>query len=147
MTLNAPTLIPGDDSKSFYSQVITRLLALPPERANLYGWLEIMFDFCRRLPLVYYSEYVPGPRVHALAWKYGVTVFHRLLADIPTRPRERHSRFRFLWLTRAEWDALIERLAAGESPLDPPAREGRAMRTLAEIGRSRPSTLAEPRES
>ncbi|MBI2528767.1 MAG: hypothetical protein HYV93_22640 [Candidatus Rokubacteria bacterium] len=115
ISLDAPTWLPAPDTKSFYARVITPLLALPRSGDDhLYGWLDVMFAFCERKPVVYYSRYVPGQRIHAIARAHRVRLLHRLLAAIPRPLLERNGRFRFLHLTRSQWDALHERVREGK---------------------------------
>jgi hypothetical protein len=128
ITLDCPTWIKKDDSKSFYSRVIQRLIELPSDRNNLYGWLEVMFSFCRGKPVAYYSSYMPGPRIHEIARTYSVQVIHCPLERIPKPLLERHRTFRFLWLTRAQWEALLERIAEGKTAWLPAGRRGGATR-------------------
>jgi hypothetical protein len=110
ITLDAPTIIRPDDSLSFYTRVILRLLDVPRAQNNLYSWLRIMFDFCRNKPFAYFSRYRPGPRIHAIAREYGVRVVHVPLGRIPQSTLARHQSFDFMWLTRRQWDDLIERI-------------------------------------
>ena len=104
ITLDAPTSLKADDSRSFYGKVIARLLQLPPWESNLYGWLRIMFDFCRNKPFAYCSRYQPGPRVHAIAREFGVRIIHVPLRRIPRRMLDRHRSFEFMWLTRSQYE-------------------------------------------
>jgi len=115
ISLDAPTWLPAPDTKSFYARVITPLLALPRSGDDhLYGWLDVMFAFCERKLVVYYSRYVPGPRIHAIARAHRVRLLHRPLAAIPRPLLERNGRFRFLHLGRSQWDALQERVREGK---------------------------------
>jgi hypothetical protein len=111
ITLDAPTWLKADDSRSLYGKVIKRLLKLPPRENNLYGWLRTMFTFCRNKPFAYYSHYQPGPRVHAIAREFGVRIIYVPLARIPQRLLERHQSFQFMNLTRAQWEELLERIS------------------------------------
>jgi hypothetical protein len=111
MTLDAPTWLKADDTRSFYGKVIKRLINLPSSDSNLYGWLRIMFAFCRNKPFAYYSHYQPGPHVHAIAREFGVRIIYVPLARIPQRLLERHQSFQFMNLTRAQWEELLERIS------------------------------------
>jgi hypothetical protein len=119
ITLDAPTIIRPDDRLSFYSKVISPLLDLPHSEDNLYGWLRVMFEFCRNKPFAYYSRYKPGTRVHALAREFGVRVIHLPLGRIPRRTLERHRSFQFLHLTRKQWHDLLERISEMKSAWRP----------------------------
>jgi hypothetical protein len=111
ITLDAPTWLKGDDTRSFYDRVIKQLVELPPSGSNLYSWLRIMFAFCRKKPFAYCSRYKPGPRVHAIAREFGVKIIHVPLSRIPQRMLDRHQSFLFMNLTRAQWDELLERIS------------------------------------
>lgn len=108
VTLDAPTSFPADESQSFYSRVIEPLVNLPRRDDHIYGWLDLMFRFCVGKPVVYYSQYVPGPRIYAVAGRHAVRVLHLPLRTIPPRLLVRNERFRFLWLTERQWEALVE---------------------------------------
>ena len=43
-----------------------------PGRDDVYDWLELVFTFCEGKPFVYYSQYVPSARIHALARSHKV---------------------------------------------------------------------------
>jgi hypothetical protein len=101
----------GKEAKSFYSKVIRPLVALPKSRDTLYDWLEIMFTFCAGKPFAYYSRYVPSPAIHRIAWQHDVEVVHFPLQRLPERLRRRNQVFRFMSLTRAQWDELQRRRA------------------------------------
>lgn len=110
VTLDAPTSAP-DGLPSFYDHVVTRLLALTPAADNLYGWLDVMFAFCAGKPFVYYSRYRPSPTIKRLSDQYRIRLVHKPLRVIPAALLARHRTFRFLSVTREQWDALQERLA------------------------------------
>jgi hypothetical protein len=115
LTLDCPTWLPGEGKggiKSFYTEVISPLVDLQTyqkEDDNLYSWLEIMFRFCAGKPFAYYSRYVPSPRVHRVAWRHKVEVVHFPLQRIPNRLLKRNQTFRFMSLTRAQWEELQRR--------------------------------------
>jgi hypothetical protein len=117
ITLDTPTWIKGKSGarKSFYDSVIKGLLALKrkPENNNIYGWLEVMFNFCRNKPFAYYSLYKPSPRILTIGQKFGVRVIHVPLTRIPQRMFQRHQSFKFMSMTRNQWEDLLERI--GES--------------------------------
>ena len=110
VSVDVPTSYPPDEDRSFYSQVIEPLVNLPSHDDQLYAWLDILFAFCAGKPVVYASHYVPGPRVHAGAVAHGVTVRHLPLSTFPQELRDRGQRFRFLHLTKRQWEALVEGL-------------------------------------
>jgi hypothetical protein len=114
ITLDAPTWVRTDDSRSFYTKVILPLIHLRPAESNLYAWLRIMFQFCRRKPFAYCSRYIPGPRIHAIAREFGVHVIHVPLRRIPQRMLDRHQTFPFMEVTRRQWDELVERIREGK---------------------------------
>ena len=115
ITLDVPTWLEADDSQSFYGRVIKPLVDLPAERDHLYGWLDLMFAFCRGKPFVYYSRYVPGPRIHEIAARHRVRLLHRPLRLIGSALLRRHQTFRFLSLTRKQWAALEARIEEGRT--------------------------------
>lgn len=104
ITLDAPTREPHPGARSFYDAVI---LPLVQQRGgDLYDWLEVMFAFCANKPFAYFSRYTPSARVHRVAAAYGVRVLHVPLQSVPAQLVERNRSFRFLALTRAQWEAL-----------------------------------------
>jgi hypothetical protein len=123
ITLDAPTWLKADDSRSLYGKVIKRLLESPPRENNLCGWLRIMFGFCRNKPLDYYSHYQPGPRVHAIAREFGARIIYVPLTCISRRLLERHQSFQFMNLTRAQWEELLERISESKRAWVPSALE------------------------
>jgi hypothetical protein len=108
ITLDAPTSFAADESRSFYARVIEPLVNLAPRRDHLYAWLDVMFRFCAGKAIGYCSRYAPGPRIRAIAERYGARVIHVPLQTIPTRLVEANQRFRFLWLTDKQWSALVK---------------------------------------
>jgi hypothetical protein len=113
LTLDAPIWVKDETStrKSFYEAVIMELLPLKGgPYDNIYGWLEVMFRFCKNKPFVYYSHYIPSPRILNIARKFGVRVIHLPLTRIPERMRQQHQSFRFMNLTRRQWEELLERV-------------------------------------
>ena len=114
ITLDRPTWLREGDANSFYGRVIEPLLALKGKRDNLYEWLDVMFAFCARKPVVYYSRYVPSLRIHQVAWRHGVRLIHCPLRRIPRPLRERNRQFLFLNLTKPQWEVIRERVTEGK---------------------------------
>jgi len=112
VSLDVPTWTPGADHSTFYGRVIQRLLMIPHDRDNIYGWLDVFFEFCAGKPLAYYSRYTPSARIHAVARRHRVRLLHVPLCRIPAHVRERQRRFRFAWLTREQWAELERQLRA-----------------------------------
>jgi hypothetical protein len=119
ITLDAPTsrptALPKSSLPTFYDCVIRPLVDLDVSRnkkSNLYEWLEIMFRFCAGKPFAYYSRYIPSPKVHHLAWQHKVHVVHFPLQRVPMRLLQRHKTFRFLGLTRKQWEEFQHRRSA-----------------------------------
>jgi hypothetical protein len=113
VTLDRPTWIPPNDEGSFYQQVIEPLVNLPGEEDHLYRWLDIFFAFARGKFVAYYSRYDPGERIEEIARKHEVQLFLMPLDVIPEGVREQHRHFRFLYVTRAQWEALLAGLECG----------------------------------
>ena len=67
------------------------LVDLEKGRDDVYGWLELVFPFCEGKPFVYYSQYVPSARIHALARSHKVRLrwcpLSRLSAPLLARHR------------------------------------------------------------
>jgi hypothetical protein len=117
ITLDTPTYIKGKSGtrKDFYDLVISKLVELSeePDKNNIYGWLEIMFNFCRNKPFAYYSLYKPSARILSIGRKFGVRVIHVPLTMIPKPMLQRHQSFKFMSMTRNQWEDLLEQI--GES--------------------------------
>jgi len=113
LTLDAPTYLPRDDTKSFYGRVIKQLVDREFRRGrnDLYSWLAVMFAFCRNKPFAWYSRYVPGARVHEIARRFGVRVVHQPLGRVPRELIERNRTFHFLCVTREQWEDLVREVA------------------------------------
>ena len=113
LTLDVPTYLPRDDTKSFHARVILPLVdpAFRRGRNDLYSWLEVMFAFCRNKPFAWYSRYVPGARVHEVARRFGMRVVHQPLGRVPRGLVERNRRFHFLCVTREQWEDLVREVA------------------------------------
>ena len=71
-----------------------------------------LFEFCAGKPFAYYSTYVPGPKVHRVAWRHKVQVVHFPLQRLPGKLMFRHKDFRFFALTRAQWEEFERRRSA-----------------------------------
>ena len=112
VSLDCPNWLKDETQKTFYDRVILPLLGLHRRGAdNLYGWLEIFFRFCKRKTVVYYAAYVPSQRIHRIARKHHVRLIHIPLLRIPKPLLERNRAFRFLHLTRPQWDELRRAVA------------------------------------
>ena len=114
ITLDTPTWIKGESGtrKSFYDSVILQLLGLEQQSENnIYGWLEIMFKFCRNKPFAYYSHYKPSPRIFGIGRQFGVRIIHVPLTRIPEQMLNQHRSFKFMWMTRDQWEELLEQFA------------------------------------
>jgi hypothetical protein len=114
ITLDHPTTVPDQDLffDTFYQSVILKLVDIQGERYadNLYGWLRIVFKFAAGKPFVYYSRYVPSPRVFRLAREHDVQLVHCPLHRIPAPLLARHGTWRQLWLSTSQWKRLNERI-------------------------------------
>lgn len=116
ITLDVPSWYRGMEyeRKDFIGRVTLPLADLPKEEDNLYGWLRVMFTFCRGKPFAYFSKYVPSARIHRLASAHNVTLIHIPLSLIPSRLREMHRPFRFLLLSSPQHEALLKLIAEGK---------------------------------
>lgn len=111
VTLDCPTWIKGGRGVTFFDRVINPLVNLPTGANNLYDWLEIMFRFCQRKTVAYYAEYVPSLRVMRIARKHHVRLVCIPLSRIPKPLLERNRTFRFMNLTRSQWDEFLKAIA------------------------------------
>lgn len=101
LSLDPPTWIPADDSRSLYGRVVQPLLCLPPSDDHLYGWLRIFFANCAAGRVVaWFSRYVPGRRIHEVAREHDVQVLPVPLSRIPPALLRRNRSFRFARLGR-----------------------------------------------
>ena len=129
VALDLPTLVPGKDgsgAKAFYDLVIAPLVDLQRSaKDNLYSWLEVMFSFCSGKPFAYYSRYVPSPRIFAIASRHRVTLRHFPLRLLPTRLVERNRTFRFMSLTREQWEEFERRCSDSQGTWATAVREER----------------------
>ena len=102
-----------------------------PIADHLENWLRIFFRFARGKPVAYFSRYVPGARIHAVARQHGVRVQHVPLDRIPAELRERHQTFRIVRPNDEQWEVLRQRIAErkgarGLPPATPPGSTGGA---------------------
>ncbi len=125
ITLDTPTWIEGSTRPSFYDRVIRPLVELGPFDHNLYDWLRIMFDFCRHKPFAYCSRYKPSKEIHAIGQEFGVRVIHVPLRRIAKTLRERHQSFRYMHMTKGQWDEYLGELRESRRAWIPPeTRQG-----------------------
>ena len=82
----------------------------------MYDWLEVMFTFCEGKPFVYYSQYVPSARIHALARSHKVRLRWCPLGRLSATLLARHRFWHQLWLSDSQWQALLARLSARGKP-------------------------------
>ncbi len=115
VTLDAANDAPGEPTDGFVNRVIIPLVdlaALQTEmRDDLESWLRIFFAFARGKPVAYFSRYVPGPKIQAVAQQHGVRVVHEPLSRIPAELRRRNRTFRIMSLTGGQWEVLRRRIA------------------------------------
>jgi len=114
VSLDRPNDAPRDAHGGFFGQVIEPLLSLvldPEEEDALESWLRVFFAFTRGKPVAYFSRYVPGQGVHAVARQHGVRVVHVPLSRIPAELRLRNRTFRIMSLTDRQWEILRQRMA------------------------------------
>ena len=112
LTLDCPTYLdrPGG-RRTFWDAVIKNLLSVAGTTGdNLYSWFQTMCCFCAGKPLVYYSRYVPGPRLFDIARVNRVRLVWSPLDRIPAPLLVRHRTFRQLHLSTSQWKELRRRL-------------------------------------
>jgi hypothetical protein len=88
LTVDRPTEgeNPARHERSFYWEVILPQVNLKSTASdNLYGWLDVMFAFCSGKPVVYYSRYVPSPKVTRLPSATASRLFIARLGGSPSR--------------------------------------------------------------
>jgi hypothetical protein len=112
VTLDHPTFETRPGTGAFWNRVIEPLLDLQSVREDVYDWLEVMFTFCEGKPFVYYSQYVPSARIHALARSHKVRLRWCPLGRLSAPLLARHRYWHQLWLSDSQWRALQARLAA-----------------------------------
>jgi hypothetical protein len=118
ITLDSPTYVHRPKGRAtFYDAVINAGLLKVQGRPddNVYAWLAAMFRFCTGKPFVYYSRYVPGPRIRALAREHDVELAWLPLHRIPQELLRRQRRWRQLWLAESQWETLQHRIDAAKS--------------------------------
>jgi hypothetical protein len=118
LTLDCPTHLDHPRGRrTFFDAVIDGELLKVQGRDgdNVYAWLEGMFRFCGGKPFVYFSRYVPGPRIRALAKAHDVDLVWSPLHRVPQELLRRHRHWRQLWLTESQWEVLKQRLDASKS--------------------------------
>jgi hypothetical protein len=127
VTLDSPTSVPGGSrAGAFYDRVISPLVDLQRSpKDNLYSWLEVVLAFCSGKPFAYYSRYVPSPRIHAIASRHRVTLRHFPLRLLPPRLVERNRTFRFMSLTREQWEEFERRCSDSQGTWATAAQEER----------------------
>jgi hypothetical protein len=115
LTLDTPT---WHEDRSREGESLVRRLILPLVNLSgtaddtLYGWLALIFAFCGRSELAYYSRYVPGAEVHAIAREHGVRVRHSALRDLPEALVASNAAYRSMRLSLGQWRELRRRLEA-----------------------------------
>ena len=112
MTLDHPTFETLPGVGALWNRVIMPLVNLEKERDDVYGWLELVFQFCEGKPFVYYSQYVPSARIYALARSHKVRLRWCPLGRLSTTLLARHRFWHQLWLGDSQWRELQARLAA-----------------------------------
>ncbi len=117
VTLDHPTFDDGPGMGAFWNRVIEPLLDLQDGgRQDVYDWLEVIFTFCEGKPFVYYSQYVPSARIHALARSHKVRLRWCPLDRLSPALLARHRFWHQLWLSDSQWQALLARLSARGKP-------------------------------
>ena len=113
VTLDHPTFETRSGSGALWERVIMPLVDLEKgSDDDVYGWLELVFQFCEGKPFVYYSQYVPSARIYALARSHKVRLLWRPLGRLSRTLVERHRLWHQLWLSDSQWRALRARLSA-----------------------------------
>jgi hypothetical protein len=114
ITVDLPNVLP--DRPSFYDKVILPLVQLRDgaKPNDVYAWLDVFCAFCAGKRVAYFSQYVPGPLIDRVAKKHHVELTHFPLRAIPEPILQRNRSFRFMWLTRDQWETLHERLAGAD---------------------------------
>jgi hypothetical protein len=112
VTLDHPTFETGSGEGAFWTRVIQPLLDLENSgKDDVYEWLKLVFAFCEGKPFVYYSQYVPSARIHALAQAHKVRLQWCPLGRLSSTLVARHRFWHQLWLSDSQWRALQARLA------------------------------------
>ena len=98
---------------ALFDRVINPLVDLERgPRDDVYGWLELVFQFCEGKPFVYYSQYVPSARIYALARAHKVRLRWCPLGQLSATLLARHRFWHQLWLSDSQWRVLQARLRA-----------------------------------
>lgn len=117
ITLDCPTYIhhtTDKNAKTFFDVVIEPLVKIQAsDQDTLYTWLHLMFLYCSGKPFAYYSRYIPGPKIHRIAWEHGVRIIHIPLRRIPEAMLSRHMKFRYYKVNREQWLEFTRRQAEG----------------------------------
>jgi hypothetical protein len=113
LTLDCPTYLDRPRGRqTFWGAVIEHLLSVQgTSEDHLHTWFEAMCRFCAGKPLVYYSRYVPGPGLFAIARVHCVRLVWSPLDRIPAPLLVRHRTFRQLHLSTSQWKELRRRLS------------------------------------
>ena len=111
VTLDHPTFETRAGTGAFWNRVIEPLLDLQNGREDVYDWLKLIFTFCEGKPFVYYSQYVPSARIHALARSHKVRLRWCPLGRLSPTLLARHRVWHQLWLSDSQWRALRARLS------------------------------------
>ena len=112
VTLDHPTFESRSSSGALWERVIMPLVHLEKGHDDVYGWLELVFQFCEGKPFVYYSQYTPSARIYALARSHKVRLRWCPLGRLSRTLVERHRFWHQLWLSDSQWRALRARLSA-----------------------------------
>ena len=115
--LDTPTYVDHPNGRTtFWDTVINELLEVQgTTQDNLHTWFDTMCRFCAGKPLVYYSRYVPGPALFAIARVHRVRLVWSPLHRIPASLLARHRTFRQLHLSSTQWNELSRRLGEARS--------------------------------
>jgi hypothetical protein len=116
VTLDHPTFETRSASGALWDRVIMPLVDLEKGRDDVYGWLELVFQFCEGKPFVYYSQYVPSARIYALARSHKVRLRWCPLGRLSATLLARHRFWHQLWLSDSQWRALLARLSGRGKP-------------------------------
>ena len=122
VTLDHPTFETRGGTGVFWDGVIEPLLSLQNRRDDVYDWLKPIFTFCEGKPFVYYSQYVPSARIHALARSHKVRLRWCPLSSLSAPLLARH---RYLAPTVAGRQSVADVASAPGGPL--PRRRARPL--------------------
>ena len=113
VTLDHPVYETRSGTGALFDRVISPLVDLERRpRDNVYGWLELVFQFCEGKPFAYYSQYVPSARIYALARAHKVRLQWCPLGQLSAALLARHRFWHQLWLSDSQWRVLQARLRA-----------------------------------